>query len=331
MDKNARIYVAGHRGMVGSAVTRKLIDDGYSDVVTRTHAELPLDDATSVEAFFVSQRPEYVVLAAAKVGGIQANATRGAEFIRDNLAIQTNVIDAAYRHGARKLLFLGSSCIYPKHAEQPIVEESLLTGPLEETNLPYAVAKIAGKTMCDAYSKQYGFNAFTVMPCNVYGVGDNFHPEHSHVIAGMMRRFYEAKVSGAEQVTVWGTGSPLRELIDADDLADACVFLLRGYDGGDMVNTGSGQEISIRDLALLMKSIVEFDGDVHFDASRPDGTPRKLMDNSKLSALGWRPSLTIEAGLAKMYRWFVESGAASAALDQAHMAELVGAQRTSTP
>ncbi len=331
MDKNARIYVAGHRGMVGSAITRKLIDDGYSDVVTRTHAELPLDDATSVEAFFASQRPEYVVLAAAKVGGIQANATRGAEFIRDNLAIQTNVIDAAYRHGARKLLFLGSSCIYPKHAEQPIVEESLLTGPLEETNLPYAVAKIAGKIMCDAYSKQYGFNAFTVMPCNVYGVGDNFHPEHSHVIAGMMRRFYEAKVSGAEQVTVWGTGSPLRELIDADDLADACVFLLRGYDGGDMVNTGSGQEISIRDLALLMKSIVEFDGDVLFDASRPDGTPRKLMDNSKLSALGWRPSLTIEAGLAKMYRWFVESGAASAALDQAHVAELVGAQRTPTP
>ena len=331
MDKNARVYVAGHRGMVGSAITRKLIDDGYSDVLTRTHAELPLDDATSVEAFFASHRPEYVVLAAAKVGGIQANATRGAEFIRENLAIQTNVIDAAYRHGACKLLFLGSSCIYPKHARQPIVEEALLTGPLEETNLPYAVAKIAGKTMCDAYSTQYGFNAFTVMPCNVYGVGDNFHPEHSHVIAGMMRRFHEAKISGADHVTVWGTGSPLRELIDADDLADACVFLLRSYDGGDLVNTGSGQEISIRDLALLMKSVVDFDGDVHFDASRPDGTPRKLMDNSKLSALGWRPSLTIEAGLAKMYSWFVESGAASAALEHAHAAELVGARRTRQP
>jgi GDP-L-fucose synthase len=312
VDKNARIYVAGHRGMVGSAITRRLIDDGYSGVLTRAHAELPLDESAAVDAFFASERPEYVVLAAAKVGGIQANATRGAEFIRENLAIQTNVIDAAYRYGARKLLFLGSSCIYPKHAPQPIVEEALLTGPLEETNLPYAIAKIAGKTMCDAYAKQYGFNAFTVMPCNVYGVGDNFHPEHSHVIAGMMRRFHEAKMSGAQQVTVWGTGSPLRELIDADDLADACVFLLRCYDDGDMVNTGSGQEISVRDLALLMKSIVGFDGDVQFDASRPDGTPRKLMDNSKLSNLGWRPSLTTEAGLNKMYRWFVESEAVSA-------------------
>jgi GDP-L-fucose synthase len=331
METTSRIYVAGHRGMVGSAITRKLIDAGYSNVLTRTHAELPLDDATSVEAFFASQRPEYVVLAAAKVGGIQANATRGAEFIRENLAIQTNVIDAAYRHGARKLLFLGSSCIYPKHAAQPIVEEALLTGPLEETNLPYAVAKIAGKTMCDAYAKQYGFDAFTVMPCNVYGVGDNFHPEHSHVVAGMMRRFHEAKVSGADQVTVWGTGSPLRELIDADDLADACVFLLRSYDGCDMVNTGSGQEISIRDLALLMASVVEFEGNVHFDAGRPDGTPRKLMDNSRLSALGWRPSLSIEAGLTKMYRWFLESGAASAELGHSYAAELVSAQRTRQP
>jgi GDP-L-fucose synthase len=328
MDKNARIYVAGHRGMVGSAITRKLIDDGYSNVLTRTHAELPLDDAPSVEAFFASYRPGYVVLAAAKVGGIQANATRGAEFIRENLAIQTNVVDAAYRHGARKLLFLGSSCIYPKHADQPIVEEALLTGPLEETNLPYAVAKIAGKIMCDAYCKQYGFNAFTVMPCNVYGVGDNFHPEHSHVVAGMMRRFHEAKISGADHVTVWGTGAPLRELIDADDLAGACVFLLRSYDGGGMVNTGSGQEISIRDLALLMKSVVGFDGEVRFDESRPDGTPRKLMDNSKLTALGWRPSLTIEAGLAKMYRWLVYSGAASDEQGPTLAAELVDAQRT---
>ena len=327
LDSGARVYVAGHRGMVGSAITRKLADQGYSDVLTRTHAELPLDDALAVEEFFAAQRPEYVVLAAAKVGGIQANATRGAEFIRDNLAIQTNVIDAAYRYGARKLLFLGSSCIYPRHAEQPIVEEALLTGPLEETNLPYAVAKIAGKTMCDAYAKQYGFGSFTVMPCNVYGVGDNFHPEHSHVIAGMMRRFHEAKVSGADQVTVWGSGSPLRELIDADDLADACVFLLRHYDGGDMINAGSGQEISIHNLALLMKSVVEFDGDVRFDASRPDGTPRKLMDNSKLSALGWRPTLTIETGIAKMYRWFVESGAA----DGPNQPHLVGAQGTRQP
>lgn len=313
MDKDARVYVAGHRGMVGSAITRRLSADEYSRVLTRTHSELPLDDAESVETFFASERPEYVVLAAAKVGGIQANSAYGADFIRENLKIQTNVIDAAYRYGARKLLFLGSSCIYPKHAEQPIVEEALLTGPLEETNLPYAVAKIAGKAMCDAYAKQYGFGAFTVMPCNVYGMGDNFHPEHSHVVAGMMRRFHEAKMSSADRVVVWGTGSPLRELIDADDLADACVFLLRHYDGGDMINAGSGQEISIRDLALLLKSIVGFDGDVQFDTSRPDGTPRKLMDNSKLTALGWRPSLTVEAGITKMYRWFVESGVAFAA------------------
>lgn len=311
MDKDAHIYVAGHRGMVGSAIARRLIADGYSRVVTRTHCELPLDDAVSVEAFFASERPEYVVLAAAKVGGIQANASYGADFIRENLKIQTNVIDAAYRYGTRKLLFLGSSCIYPKHAEQPIMEEALLSGPLEETNVPYAIAKIAGKTMCDAYAAQYGFNAFTVMPCNVYGVGDNFHPEHSHVIAGMMRRFHEAKVSGADRVVVWGTGSPLRELIDADDLADACVFLMCHYDGSGMINAGSGQEISIRDLALLMKSVVGFNGAVEFDTNRPDGTPRKLMNNSKLSALGWRPSLTIEMGIDKMYRWFVESGVAS--------------------
>lgn len=327
LETDARIYVAGHRGMVGSAITRKLLADGCSRVLTRTHAELPLDDTAAVEAFFAAERPEIVVLAAAKVGGIQANATRGAEFIRENLAIQTNVIDAAYRYGARKLLFLGSSCIYPKFAQQPIVEEALLTGALEDTNLPYAVAKIAGKTMCDAYFAQYGFNAFTAMPCNVYGVGDNFHPEHSHVIAGMMRRFHEAKTSGADRVVVWGTGSPLRELIDADDLADACVFLLRSYDGGGMINVGSGQEISIRDLALLMKTVVGFDGTVEFDANKPDGTPRKLMDNGKLAAMGWRPSHTIESGLTKMYRWFVDSGAgASGEPDRAQVSELVDAR-----
>lgn len=308
MDAESRIYVAGHRGMVGSAITRRLLDEGYTEVVTRTHQELPLDDAAAVESFFAAEQPDHVVLAAAKVGGIVANATKGADFIRENLKIQTNVIDSAYRHGARKLLFLGSSCIYPKHAKQPIAEEALLTGPLEETNLPYAIAKIAGKTMCDAYATQYGFNAFTVMPSNVYGVGDNFHPEHSHVVAGMMRRFHEAKLAGDEKVVVWGTGSPLRELIDADDLADACLFLLRSYDGGGMINVGSGEEISIGDLALLMKSVVEFDGDVAFDTRRPDGTPRKIMDNAKLTALGWRPTLSIEAGLKKMYAWFLEVG-----------------------
>lgn len=307
MNRDSRIYVAGHRGMVGSAIARRLYDGGYTDVVTRSHAELALENTDAVNKFFAAMKPEYVVLAAAKVGGIVANATQGADFIRENLQIQTNVIDAAYRHGARRLLFLGSSCIYPKLATQPIVEEALLTGPLEDTNLPYAIAKIAGKTMCDAYAKQYGFGAFTVMPSNVYGVGDNFHPEHSHVVAGMMRRFHESKLAGDKKVVVWGTGAPLRELIDADDLADACVFLLNNYNGGGMINVGTSEEISIRDLALLMKSIVGFDGDVEFDATRPDGTPRKIMDNSKLAALGWRPKLSIEAGLQKMYAWFVES------------------------
>ncbi len=307
MDLGSRIYVAGHRGMVGSAITRRLSNEGFTAVLTRTHDELPLDDPAAVEDFFAGERPEYVVFAAAKVGGIVANATYGADFIRENLKIQTNVIDAAYRYGARKLLFLGSSCIYPRDAEQPIPETALLTGPLEETNLPYAIAKIAGKTMCDAYRKQYGFDAFTVMPSNVYGIGDNFHPENSHVVAGMLRRFYEAKLACADEVVVWGTGSPLRELIDADDLADACVFLLRCYDSGGMINVGSSEEISIRDLAILMKSIVGFEGRVGFDTSRPDGTPRKIMDNTKLMALGWRPTVSIEAGLKKMYAWFLKS------------------------
>jgi GDP-L-fucose synthase len=307
MDSSSRIYVAGHQGMVGSAITRRLVNEGSTAVLTRTHDELHLDDPAAVEDFFARERPEYVVLAAAKVGGIVANATYGADFIRENLKIQTNVIDAAYRYGARKFLFLGSSCIYPRDAEQPIPETALLTGPLEETNLPYAIAKIAGKTMCDAYRKQYGFDAFTVMPSNVYGIGDNFHPENSHVVAGMLRRFHEAKLAGTDEVVVWGTGSPLRELIDADDLADACVFLLRCYDGGGMINVGSSEEISIRDLAFLIKSIVGFEGRVEFDTSRPDGTPRKIMDNTRLMALGWRPTVSIEAGLKKMYAWFSKS------------------------
>lgn len=307
MDLNSRIYVAGHQGMVGSAIARRLSNEGFTAVVTRTHDELRLDAPAAVEDFFAGERPEYVVLAAAKVGGIVANATYGADFIRENLKIQTNVIDAAYRYGARKLLFLGSSCIYPRDAVQPIPETALLTGPLEETNLPYAIAKIAGKTMCDAYRKQYGFDAFTVMPSNVYGIGDNFHPENSHVVAGMLRRFHEAKLKDANEVVVWGTGSPLRELIDADDLADACVFLLRRYNEGGLINVGSGEEISIRDLAFLMKSIVGFEGHVEFDTSRPDGTPRKIMNNTKLMALGWRPTVSLEAGLKKMYAWFLKS------------------------
>lgn len=307
MHSDSIIYVAGHRGMVGSAITRRLLDAGYRNVLTRTHDALPLDDAGAVEEFFAAEKPEYVILAAAKVGGIIANSTQGGDFIRENLKIQMNVIDAAYRHGTQRFMLLGSSCIYPKFAEQPIVEEALLSGPLEETNLPYAIAKIAGITMCEAYAKQYGFDAFAVMPPNVYGVGDNFHPQNSHVVAGLMRRFHEAKLSGSSEVVVWGSGTPLRELIDADDLADACVFLLKNYHGGGIINVGSGQEISIRDLALLIKSVVGFDGDVVFDPTRPDGTPRKLMDSSKLTSLGWLPSLTIEAGLKKMYAWFGES------------------------
>jgi len=305
MEVNDRIFVAGHRGMVGSAIVRSLEEQGYRRVVRRARVDLPLDDAGAVDAFFASDKPDYVFLAAAKVGGIVANATQGADFIRENLKIETNVIDAAYRHGAKKLLFLGSSCIYPKFAQQPIREDSLLTGALEPTNLPYAVAKIAGKVMCDAYSAQYGFRAFTAMPSNVYGIGDNFHPEHSHVVAGMMRRFHEAKVSGASEVVVWGTGSPMRELIDADDLADACVFLMRHYEKGGMINVGSGEEISIRDLALLMQQVTGYEGQVSFDASKPDGTPRKIMDNNQLVAAGWTPRTTIEAGLRKMYAWFL--------------------------
>jgi GDP-L-fucose synthase len=309
VKKSSRIYVAGHTGLVGSAILRRLLEGGYTDIVTRRHAELPLDDSNAVDTFFAEERPEYVILAAAKVGGIVANKTQGGDFIRENLQIQTNVIDAAYRHGASKLLFLGSSCIYPRLADQPIEEEALLTGPLEETNLPYAVAKIAGKVMCDAYAQQFGFDAFTVMPSNVYGVGDNFHPEHSHVVAGMMRRFHEAKVEGSPSVVVWGTGAPMRELINAGDLGDACVFLLNNYHGGGMINVGSGEEISIRDLAHLMKSVVGFDGNVEFDSTRPDGTPRKLMDNRKIAALGWAPRVSLEDGLMLMYRSFLTDAA----------------------
>jgi len=307
MDKNAKIYVAGHRGMVGSAILRKLQNDGYTSLITRTHAELPLDDAQAVEAFFIAEQPEYVFLAAAKVGGILANATQGADFITQNLRIQTNTIDAAYRFGVKKLMFLGSSCIYPKLAEQPIREDSLLTGAMEETNLPYAIAKIAGKVMCDAYGQQYGFRAFTAMPSNVYGVGDNFHPEHSHVVAGMMRRFHEAKLAEAPEVVVWGTGTPMRELIDADDLADGCVFLMENYEDGGLINVGSSEEISIGDLAHLMAEVTGYHGAVRFDTSKPDGTPRKIMDNTRLHALGWRPKTSIAVGMHKMYKWFLDN------------------------
>lgn len=305
---DARIYVAGHRGMVGSAIVRALAARRRDQVITRSRSALDLTDRAQVEAFFAAERPTHVFLAAARVGGILANDTQGGDFIRDNLLIQTNVIDAAYRNGARKLLFLGSSCIYPKHAEQPIREDALLTGPLEPTNLPYAVAKIAGKTMCDAYRRQFGFDAFTVMPSNVYGIGDNFDPASSHVVAGLMRRFHEAKIAGAPEVVAWGTGSPLRELVDADDIGDACVFLMERWTEGGMVNAGSGEEISIRDLTETMAEITGYRGRITWDESKPDGTPRKIMDNSRLHALGWRPNTTIRVGLEKMYGWFVATG-----------------------
>ncbi|MEM7178601.1 MAG: GDP-L-fucose synthase [Pseudomonadota bacterium] len=306
-DPGAKIYVAGHRGMVGSAICRALEARGHTSVIRRTSGELDLTDQDATDAFFSAERPDYVFLAAAKVGGILANDTQGADFIRQNLRIQTNVIDAAYRNGARKLLFLGSSCIYPKHAEQPISEEALLTGALEPTNLPYAIAKIAGKTMCDAYRRQYGFDAFTVMPSNVYGVGDNFDPESSHVVAGLMRRFHEAARSGAAEVIAWGDGSPMRELVDADDLGDACVFLMETYQQGGMINAGSSQEISIRALTELMAEITGFAGRITWDTTKPNGTPRKIMDNARLHALGWQPRTSIEAGLRKMYDWYRQS------------------------
>ncbi|MAW81630.1 MAG: GDP-fucose synthetase [Parvularcula sp.] len=307
MKQDARIFVAGHRGMVGGAICRALKASGYDNLVLRTRAEVDLLDRNAVNAFFKAAGVEYVFLAAAKVGGIIANDTESGDFIRDNLYIQTNVIDAAYRHGVKKFMFLGSSCIYPKFAEQPIKESSLLTGELEPTNSAYAIAKIAGKEMCDAYRKQFGFNAFTVMPSNVYGVGDNFDPQSSHVAAGLMRRFHEAKKAGLDEVVAWGTGSPLRELIFADDLADACVFLMNSYEEGGMINAGSDQEVSIRELTELIAETVGFQGKISWDASKPDGTPRKIMDNSRLRALGWKPKTTLQEGLAQMYAWFLEN------------------------
>ena len=304
MDKQAPIYVAGHLGMVGAAITRRLCALGYDNLLTATRAELDLTDRAATDDFMARHRPDYVFMAAAKVGGILANDTQGGYFIRDNLLIQTNLIDAAYRNGAQKLLFLGSSCIYPKHADQPIREDALLTGALEPTNLPYAVAKIAGKVMCDAYRRQFGFDAFTVMPSNVYGIGDNFDPASSHVVAGLMRRFHVAKESNASEVVAWGTGSPMRELIDCDDLADACVFLMQNHTGGGMVNAGSGQEITIKALTEMMAAVTGYSGTIRWDTTKSDGTPRKIMDNSVLHDMGWQAQTDIRSGLDKMYAWF---------------------------
>jgi GDP-L-fucose synthase len=304
MQKSDRIYVAGHRGMVGAAICRALKAEGFQNIVTRTHSELALDDQAATRAFFGSEQIDFVFLAAAKVGGIVANDTYGGDFIRDNLLIQTNVIDSAHRSGVKKLLFLGSSCIYPKHAEQPIREDSLLTGVLEPTNEPYAIAKIAGAKMCDAYRRQYGFDAITVMPSNIYGVGDNFDPQASHVVAGMMRRLHEAKEEGASSVTMWGTGSPLRELTYCDDLGRACMFLMCNHSAPGLINAGSGEEVSIKELAGIIADIVGFRGAIEWDSSKPDGTPRKLMDQSRIKDLGWQPEVKLREGLGRMYEWW---------------------------
>ena len=304
MDTNARIYVAGHRGLVGSAITRRLRDEGAANLILRTRAELDLTDQQAVDAFFASEQPEYVFLAAAKVGGIHANNTYPAEFLRDNLAIQTNVIHSAWRHGTRKLCFLGSSCIYPKLAPQPLREESLLTGPLEPTNEWYAIAKIAGIKMCQAYRRQYGFDAISLMPTNLYGIGDNFDPQNSHVLPALIRKFHEARERGDREVVIWGSGTPLREFLHADDLADAAVFLMRHYSEEQFINVGVGEDLSIRALAELVAEVVGFQGTITTDPSKPDGTPRKLMDVSRLHALGWRHRIGLREGITETYASF---------------------------
>ncbi len=304
------VFVAGHRGLVGGAIVRRLQAAGDVRLALRTSAELDLRDARAVDAFFAEVRPSQVYLAAARVGGIHANDTYPADFIRDNLQIQTAVIDAAWRHGARKLLFLGSSCIYPRLAPQPMPESCLLTGPLESTNEWYAIAKIAGLKMCQAYRRQYGFDAIAAMPTNLYGPGDNFHPQNSHVLPALIRRFHEARESGAERVVVWGTGTPRREFLYVDDLADACVWLMANYSSPELVNVGWGEDVSIRELAERVAAVVGYDGAIEFDATKPDGTPRKLLDVSRLASLGWSPAVTLDEGLRRTYDWFVRNHAA---------------------
>jgi len=305
MDKNSKIYIAGHRGMVGSAIYRKLEKVGYTNFVTRTSSILDLRDQQAVANFFEQEKPEYVFLAAAKVGGIVANNTYRADFLYENLQIQNNVIHSSYVNSVKKLLFLGSSCIYPKMAPQPLKEDYLLTGLLEPTNEPYAIAKIAGIKMCDAYRAQYGCNYISVMPTNLYGYNDNYHPQNSHVLPALIRRFHEAKVQNAPVVTIWGTGSPLREFLFADDLAEACYYLMQNYNEEGLVNIGTGEDLSIKDLALLIKSIVGYDGEINFDTSKPDGTPRKLMDVTKLHSKGWKHKIELEEGIRLAYGDFL--------------------------
>ncbi len=305
MNLDDRVYIAGHRGLVGSAILRRLQKAGYSRLITRDHAELDLCDQAAVEAFFAHERPEYVFLAAARVGGIFANDAYPADFIRDNLLVQTLAIDAAWRHGARKLLFLGSSCIYPRLAPQPMAEDSMLTGPLEPTNEWYAIAKIAGIKTCQAYRRQYGFNAISLMPTNLYGPGDNFHLENAHVLPALIRKFHDAKMRNAGEVVLWGSGAPRREFLHVDDLADAALFLMLRYDDPDIINVGVGEDITIRELADIIRAAVGFDGDIIQDSTKPDGTPRKLLDVSRLRALGWQARIPLREGIARTYEWFL--------------------------
>src|SRR5258706_355319 len=309
MDKTSRIFVAGHRGLAGSAICRRLSALGYANLILRTRVQLDLRDASAVRDFFARERPEYVFLAAAKVGGILANSERPAEFIHDNLAIQTNILGSAFRFNGAKLLFLGSSCIYPKLAPQPLKEEYLLSGPLEPTNEWYAVAKIAGIKMAQAYRKQYGFRAISLMPTNLYGPGDNFDLASSHVLPALMRKFHEAKSQNAPEVVIWGTGSPRREFLHVDDLADAAVFLMLQYDQEEIVNVGTGEDLTIRELAETIAGVVGYQGRLVFDPTKPNGTPRKLLDVSRLKALGWTPRIALRDGIAATYRWYQDQSA----------------------
>lgn len=308
MEKNSKIYVAGHRGLAGSAIVRKLQSEGYPNLILRTHKELDLEIQKDVHEFFEKERPEYVFLAAAKVGGILANNTYPADFIYNNLIIEANVIHAAYKYGVKKLIFLGSSCIYPKYAPQPMKEEYLLTGELEPTNEPYAVAKIAGIKLCQSYNRQYGTNFLSVMPTNLYGINDNFDLETSHVLPALIRKFHEAKQNAEKNVTVWGTGSPKREFLYVDDLADACVFLMNNYNGSEIVNIGTGEDVTIRELAETIRDATGFDGGIEWDTAKPDGTPRKLLDVSKLQGHGWKSKVGLKAGITETYKWYLEQG-----------------------
>ncbi|MEO8204811.1 MAG: GDP-L-fucose synthase [Chthoniobacterales bacterium] len=309
MEKNEKIYIAGHRGMVGSAILRRLQADGHTNLLHRTRTELDLREQGAVGNFFKEEKPDIVVVASAKVGGILANYEKPVEFLLENLTIQNNLIAAAHEFGARKLLFLGSSCIYPKLAPQPISENSLLTGELEMTNEPYAIAKIAGIKLCQAYARQYGKNFISAMPTNLYGPNDNFDLRTSHVLPALIRKVHEAKLTGASSITLWGTGTPRREFLHVDDLADACVFLLNQYDRPDIVNLGCGEDITIHDLALLISEVLEYKGALEFDSSKPDGTPRKLLDVSRLTALGWSPKIGLRDGIRNAYEWFLQSSA----------------------